>query len=346
MFYVSFYVCFRSPPPVEHAAISTHLDNLLHCRLDQLPVEVLTDYFIVSPGMASILPKKLSKSYVPCLKRKQKREVKGTKEHRTIISGYLCNTLLNDSCTYGDGVNELKYYEKLHGPVQKNYDVSVQTELKKSNYSFKTKGGPKHQQCLQEVSRNLQPCLQELIEECKTSTIRATKVIRFFLETAEHLLKKDPYIKFIYYIRDPRGVIESRFRRTKLDLKKDKTIAQIAGSAMLLCSKMKADYAVFKRLAATTVNNFMLLKYEDLVKNKDEVLVSAYNFIGQNIPATVLDFFKNATSASKDGSAMQTSRKNGTSTSSLWQKKLPSQIISMIQTICASSLQSFNYPIL
>ena len=339
---------------MEHAAISTHLDNLLHCRLDQLPVEVLTDYFIISPGMAGILPKKLSKSYVPCLKRneieekkmKMNGEVKGTKEDKAVISGYLCNTLLDDSCTYADGMNELKYYKKLHGPAQKNYNVSVQTELEKSPESFENKDSLKHQECLQEVSRNLQPCLQELIQECETSTIRATKVIRFFLETAEHLLKKDPYMKFIYYIRDPRGVIESRFRRAKLDLKKDQTIAQIAESAMLLCSKMKADHAVFKRLSATTVNNFMLLKYEDLVKKKDEVLVSAYNFIGQKIPATVLDFFKNATSASKDGSAMQTSRMNGTLTSSVWQKKLPSHIISMIQTICGSALQSFNYPII
>ena len=323
--------CCRRPPTFEQHVISVHLSNLLHCNLDELPVEILTDNFITSSHMSGILPKKLATNYTKCLHQ--------NKAHSELIGAFSCKTLIKQPCTYMDGSKEQACFQRLHGT---NY-VSAKSEMSTSSVNSTKEDIQDHYECLQKVAKRAGPCLKTLISQCKKSFVRATKLVRFFLQTSRYLLQKDPYVKFIYYVRDPRGTLESRFRRGNRDLKKEENIALLAKHSVALCSKMEADYLVYRELTLTSPDNIMLVRYEDFATDTFRQLDSVYKFIGDKVPSGVLEFFHKATAHTNDGNAMNTVRKNSTETSSMWKKQLPSHIIAMIQAICGQAMHNFGY---
>ena len=131
----TYCMVYRFPPPFEHEAISIHLQQLLDCQLQQLPVHVLTDAFIHSAVMANVLPRSLHE-YSTCLR----------KTLRKTGSGYNCISRLTKRFSGYDGRSELELYELLHGATSAHYTVSVPRELEDSPTVE-----PKYIQCLQSV---------------------------------------------------------------------------------------------------------------------------------------------------------------------------------------------------
>ena len=118
-------------------------------------------------------------------------------------------------------------------------------ELAQSNYSGDQK---MYKECLHNFSKDALAYLPSVQRMCERSRVRACKVIRMQMRTAEYLLDIDPYIKIIYYVRDPRGIIESRFRNRKQTSDLVARTAAIAQGAVGICSKMRTDLAAMKLL--------------------------------------------------------------------------------------------------
>ena len=265
-------------------------------------------------------------------------------KHKNVVNGFECKKYFDnftDTCA-SEG-REKRCFQKLHDKKSSRYDVSIKDEMKIAPETFLDEKLKNHQQCLQEVQTNIESCLTPLIKQCQESSIRAAKVVRPFLNMAVTLLRKDPYIKIILYVRDPRGVLESRFRRAGKDVKIDENLKLLEKDAALLCSKMKADYSVFQELSSLKPRNFLLVKYEDVVARTPEDVKNIYKFIDRTVPKSVLNFFKNATSATKNGHGMNTIRKNATLTAEQWKKNLQPEIIKKIEEICEPVLLSFGY---
>ena len=64
--------------------------------------------------------------------------------------------------------------------------------------------------CMQIVREKAKPCEQMLGEFCKKADFRATKTVRATMDVVETLLERNPNLRVIHLIRDPRAVMVSR----------------------------------------------------------------------------------------------------------------------------------------
>ena len=153
------------------------------------------------------------------------------------------------------------------------------------------------------------------------------------------MLEQDPFIKLIHYVRDPRGILESRFRHSKV-----KAISQFKSGARQLCSKIVSDLEVYNRLATLFPKNFMLVKYEDLVDNSTKSLSIIHQFLGIQVPDSVEKFMQSALNSKRNGNAMQTNRKNGTATALQWENHVDKDILHIMEDICHNAIKTLDYP--
>ena len=158
-----------------------------------------------------------------------------------------------------------------------------------------------HQHCLNMIGARAEPCLTPLIKQCQSSKIRSTKVIRLHMRSIKKILEEDSSIKVILFIRDPRGIIESRLRNIRKPKSKMIPFGRISSEASTLCQKIKEDVRVFRELQKYKPQNVYLLKYEDLIKDTQKTVKSIYKFIDQIVPQSVKDYFSQATNSTKNG---------------------------------------------
>ena len=296
-------------------------------------LQVLTSHFITFNIYNGIRPKKLT-NYTRCLKS----------QHDAY--GWRCKDYLHGTVPYFNGEKEIHQYEKLHAPVGKMCNISVKRGSKVYNVPVKrrsTSDSKRYWQCVEKVRKNIHHCVTPLIKVCEETSIRATKLVRFSLESAKYMLVRDPHVRFIYYVRDPRGVLESKFRRRLLEIDYTRNIAQLKEDANVLCLRLASDYAAFNELSSLYPNNFMILRYEDFVNNTNWELSLLYNFIGQEVPSSMFQFFHDTMFGGKEGYSMETMRRNSTVTASMWQRNLHPRIIAMIQSVCAPVMEKLGY---
>ena len=178
---------------------------------------------------------------------------------------------------------------------------------------------------------------------CRKSRIKAFKIARVWLESLESLIIKnnkdniDVYI--IHEIRDPRGIITSRRKDSRIAKK------QIAAEARLLCHKMLEDIQARKRLSKIYNNTFMALKYEDLADAPMFVAKNIYNYIGEKLPVGVIGWIWENTHSEKDGDPFSEKRHNSSATSKAWMQILSKKEKSEITSECKELLQIAEYPL-
>ena len=291
-------------------------------------------------GFHSIRPTKIQ-AYSTCLAHvnKIKRNVPKS------ISAGACNQHLKNSCNFCDGEREYECFRRLHQTEAKVYSLNAAKDSFQGSLNFNSTSIQLRKQCLERGRDSVNECLGALIDKCRASTIRATKVIRLRMETIKSLLDKDPYVKVIHYVRDPRGILESSVRHNSQGHSSNKIMNDFAYGAVKLCSKIENDLEVHEKLAVLYPNNFMLLRYEDLVENTEESLKKIYGLLDLQIPDSVRMYMMSAFKSDKNGGAMQTFRKNGTKTAMQWQKKLNRDQIGLIQSICLGVMEKLGYPL-
>ena len=327
-------VIFRSNlPEEEHEAITAHLHNLFTCQLDDLPTEVLTDQFLTAGGFKGILPHKLT-NYSKCLTEDWDWEAPD--------NAHLCKKFIREDkqCRYFNDHEEYSCYQRMHNTRNNRYNAENSKPHKRETYGNDSLDLLLHDHCINYIYDKTANCREDLTSICQQTDIRATKVIRFHMETAKHMLLKDPYIKVVLYVRDPRGIIESRVRNGKPE---NRSLA-LQNEASLLCEKMSDDLKVFNELSAISPESFMLVKYEDIVADYHSVLSRVYDFIGREVPSDVTEYFEEAMGGSKgEGNHMSTFRENSTATSTQWKRNLSRQEIHQINMRCEETLMNFDY---
>ncbi len=164
-------------------------------------------------------------------------------------------------------------------------------------------------------------CLQVLETHCNKAPLRAMKTVRFSLHMASKLLELDPDIKVIYLVRDPRGVLKSRFTNhaayiqdPRVDIKelcyqmgKDWESLQMLKARLGSRSDRPSVTAVEKNYGTALSNNsasahdnmtvyfmyhhpvivsdrFMYLRYEDMTFEPLKTGKVLYQFAGVKMP--------------------------------------------------------------
>ncbi|KAK6180901.1 hypothetical protein SNE40_008866 [Patella caerulea] len=104
-------------------------------------------------------------------------------------------------------------------------------------------------------------CLYHLYEECRHRNVSLAKTIRFTVEKTELLMQKDPMLKVVHLVRDPRAIISSRLRLGKTD-----GVINIEQESKQLCNQMAEDVILFRHLEKKYKLRLKQFRYEDIVR--------------------------------------------------------------------------------
>ena len=187
-------------------------------------------------------------------------------------------------------------------------------------------------------------CERYLNNPCQRSKLRVIKSIRLFVAEAVPLVRYDHSMKLIYYIRDPRGILLSRFLLSKRPLS-DIPLAKVEEMAAFLCSKMRTDLAVAQRLKELRKDQIILIRYEDLAISPVHTVKELYNFLKIELPEEVVSWIKYTTHAQKSDGSIGTRRSNSTAVATRWKTELLGIHLAIIGRHCVDVIdQIYSIP--
>jgi hypothetical protein len=144
---------------------------------------------------------------------------------------------------------------------------------------YKLKWFISHKLCIEDIRESNQMCLSMAITKCHQSTIHVLQINRMKMEEVDLLLKKNPDLHVVYYVRDPRAIAVSR-SNTK-HMVKDITDIRPITEAYHLCHKMATDLEQFYLLQSKYPGAFQLVNYENLVRDPVGTANLMYSLFGK-----------------------------------------------------------------
>ena len=199
---------YRRIPEWETKEKLTYSHNLLTCNISGLPVEALTHFNLMFSSTASMLQ---------CTSPKNKMS---------------CNKMCREN-TFRPNCED-KLIEECHERIkwaQKNVFSNATSEDGQKNFNDFVK-------CRQQFyQRQVKPCVHIMQDRCRNATITAYKALRLRMHEIDQLLNKDPDMKVIYLVRDPRSILSSRIMHHNVQIKNDTVL-----EAKHLCMKMLEDW--------------------------------------------------------------------------------------------------------
>ena len=192
-----------------------------------------------------------------------------------------------------------------------------------------------------EVKANLTNSdIQNLHENCMTYSTRVVKTIRITLNAISDLMHQ-PDTRVLYYIRDPRAIINSRIKYHRRLARYDYNVNL---DAALLCHTILMDYRHYKQLRQEYPERIFLQRYENLALYPQKVVANLYNdFLGINLPQSVVTWLdRSTTNYDNDDSLFGTARISREIVYQ-WKGDLTPDVRVIIEKECAEVLTVFGY---
>ena len=182
-------------------------------------------------------------------------------------------------------------------------------------------------------------CLRFLTRICQGHQIRSLKTIRLSGCLAKKLLARDPSIKLIYLVRDPRAMLVSRADLAQQwnQLNYSKYMGWISNA---LCKVIRQDINHYAELSSQY--HVLLLRYEDMAKATDLTVDKIYTFLNTTVPHSVRAWIADNTHALADDGIMGTKR-NSSAMVDKWRTLLPSATNDMVLKQCTDVLEYLGY---
>ena len=174
--------------------------------------------------------------------------------------------------------------------------------------------------------------MDETEKNCRGNHIRATKVHRLRMQAVDHVIRRNPDVRIIYYIRDPRGIWMSREKR------------HMPVPIYALCQLMYEDHLLFEKLIEKYPDVMLKIKYEDLASSPIATADTIFSHIGETMPDSVRSHLTHITNSDSEIQSPHTVIKsNSTATAWAWRKTMtPSQAEQAIQQ-CSSAIHLLGY---
>ena len=295
------------------------LDALLdvfNCTFDSLPEEIFlnpTYWELTYPG---------TKAYVQC----------AVNQNVTFDKLEQCYLHLDKKCP--------KFYDEFC------YKSLQQAREQAKLQPNKTENNPdafaQYIQQLAEAYGKVKPCIATLKAACDRSSVRAIKTIRLNMIQARKMLEKDPSLKIIHLVRDPRGMFLSR-RTAVNDTVLDRQYI------FYECKKIKENIKTFQLLVKEFPISLLQIRYEDLATNPYNTALRVYKLI--NVTSDVArEYYSSWIQRinNLDDNTLGTYgtvRKNSSAVAYSWMKK-SSKDRKLIESIpeCYDIIKTMNYP--
>ena len=147
-----------------------------------------------------------------------------------------------------------------------------------------------YKRCLDSQMELLKPCVQQLEQHCKSKQIRAVKTVRLRMVHVEELLKRDPDLKVIHVLRDPRAVVRSRGGHESF--RSLFSASYRLREAGIFCRQMYEDIVLKNELDIKYPNRIIQTEYNTLIKHLTEKSHEVLKFTGTQRSAKVEAWLK------------------------------------------------------
>ena len=331
--------CSRTVPEVETEAIRHLLVNLFSCEIRNLPTELLTNRFM--KFSAAMEP------YYSCLKPgKPWEHICNQNSGITQYCAERWTTPDSEEINFRPSI----YIAEQNGCFQY---LKLAHESFESSVSFhKPPKGDfvvnkdklavfyEHVKCVWSLQGVVNRCLYQshLYEQCLQTKIRAVKILRLKMPFIEPLLRNLPAMTVVYYVRDPRAIVNSRI----VDRRSTETWLS---DVVNLCGEMQLDLDEVHKLQVKYPDVILMLRYEDLVDRPSEVLHELYGHFSE-VPSKDLEQWLYQTMhAEEENGKHGVQRTNASKTQHAWRENYPADAIDRVSRhiTCQPLLASLGY---
>lgn len=178
-----------------------------------------------------------------------------------------------------------------------------------------------------------------LTEACNMFPIQLVKSVRLRLNLTQLFLGETRLnAKVVFLVRDPRATISSRKSSVGwCDSSPD------CSSPEVLCSDLKEDLKVSAALERLYPNSFIMIRYEDLANDPQNVIKKLLTFLGMEFSSELSEFVAQHTESDVER-PWSIARKSAARVSR-WKEQLKSEEIENIQKICKPVIEKLGYEI-
>ena len=134
------------------------------------------------------------------------------------------------------------------------------------------------------------------------SLLRATKVVRGTMESMGLILQRNPNMRIVHLVRDPRAVVTSRMLDKTfqglyaVDIRNNLREAR-AREARVYCSVLRRDIRSRSQLQTKFPGRIIQVLYEDFVQNPAEYARALYRYMDYDIPQKIVSWVATYTKA-------------------------------------------------
>ena len=194
-------------------------------------------------------------------------------------------------------------------------------------------------------------CSKRFTPRCKAREFQVSKVLRWRMQDLQRILKNNPRLSLVHYIRDPRGIIASKIRNgymTPYGQLKNTNVVGIKHHARILCHKMLADIKAKNEIEHKYPGRILTVKYEDLAMEPVKGAKEIYNWLGMRMAKPVARWINQNTHAEENfnrGDAI-TKRKNSTWEAISWKRELDKASKLVVTEECLNVIKELDYDVL
>ncbi|XP_033747092.1 carbohydrate sulfotransferase 1-like [Pecten maximus] len=241
--------------------------------------------------------------------------------------GFLCS-MMDESCRRNNQTDD-QVLDVIRGIY--NCDSRKYRHLLQSWHYIKSMGQQKFSAC----SKTRNGCPEKYFNQCSTAVSKVSKIPRISIGLASKLLTEFPNLKIIHLLRDPRAIMNSRYRLKW---------TPVPGGALSLCKKMKSDYQESIQVKKTHPGRLYTVFYEALAQNNLETFKDIYNFIGYQFDKEDHLRLTKMTASTKDGPVDDTRRHDSAKTARKWRYQINTNVLIETNKACSELYRLLGYP--
>lgn len=182
-------------------------------------------------------------------------------------------------------------------------------------------------------------CFLHARRNCLKCPVKLAKVVRFRGRAVGTILERNPDLKVIYLVRDPRGTISSQnVVFWKMDMQRTVNFTRY------YCDTIREDLDAVEPLFETYPDRIKLLRYETLADDPIRTSQELYAFLGLNFTFDVRDFVYNRTHANAwSADRFVTFKANSSAAAYGWRKNIKYEVSQATDEACLDIYNKLGY---
>lgn len=200
--------------------------------------------------------------------------------------------------------------------------------------------------CLTDLDSDTRHCRKAVRNRCDPTVLRAASVHRTSLIDLEPLIRRNPAISIVHYVRDPRAVAVSRTERQYHTYRSSRAWT-VVDEAEFICVRMSDEIRATGYLGGTYPGSVFIVRYEDLVREPRLTIERMYDQFGRTTPKSdMLDgWIERTQRADKDNGMYGVERRDSVAHISQWRKRVTEQELADMTKLCRHVLEKLGYEI-